>query len=96
MGWTNSHLHRFAIGKRPFRMANVDGAVDLWLEDERKYRVQDLLKSGASVLYEYDFGDSWEHVVTVKKITNVDKAPQPRCTGGARAPPPGDSGGADG
>jgi hypothetical protein len=53
---------------------------------------------GKAFLYEYDFGDSWEHDIRVEKI----QAPDPswtafaECIGGARACPPEDCGGVPG
>jgi hypothetical protein len=47
-------------------------------------------------VYEYDFGDGWEHDVTVKRVTTVGKPPRPRCVAGARACPPEDCGGSGG
>lgn len=96
MGWTNSHLHQFIIGDASYGMADVDEADDLDLEDERRFRLQDLVKESDSFVYEYDFGDSWEHEVTVKRVAKVAKSPQPRCIDGARACPPEDCGGAGG
>jgi hypothetical protein len=96
MGWTNSHLHQFKIGDKFYGMADVDDTGDLELEDEREYRLQDLIERGGSFVYEYDFGDSWEHDVTVKKVTTVPKPPRGRCVAGARACPPEDCGGSIG
>jgi hypothetical protein len=96
MGWTNSHLHQFTIGKRQYGMADADGFPDLEVADERDYRVQDLLRSGTSFVYEYDFGDGWEHDVTVKKVSALTRPPRPRCVAGARACPPEDCGGSGG
>lgn len=96
MGWTNSHLHQFLIGNTCYGMADVDDSGDLEIEDEREYRLQDLVAGGESFVYEYDFGDSWEHEVTVKKVTSVAKPPRARCLAGARACPPEDCGGTGG
>jgi Plasmid pRiA4b ORF-3-like protein len=93
MGWTNSHLHQFTIGDKHYGMADADGGGDLELEDECQVRLEDLVSNDGSFLYEYDFGDSWEHEVKVVKVTKVAKAPRPRCTAGARACPPEDCGG---
>jgi len=93
MGWTNSHLHQFKIADKVFGMVGADDTGDLELEDERQYRLQDLVEAGSSFLYEYDFGDCWEHDVIVKKLSTVAKPPRPRCTAGARACPPEDCGG---
>lgn len=96
MGWMNSHLHQFKIGDKHYGMADVDDTGDLEFEDEREYRLQDLVDSGGSFVYEYDFGDGWEHEVTVKKVTTVPKPARGRCVAGARACPPEDCGGSSG
>ena len=96
MGWTNSHLHQFIIGDASYGMADIDDADELDLEDERRFRLQDLVKRGNSFVYEYDFGDNWEHEVTVKRVAQIAKSPRPRCIGGARACPPEDCGGTGG
>lgn len=96
LGWTNSHLHQFIIAKKSYGMSDVDDIGDLEIEDEREFRLQDLVRSGESFVYEYDFGDSWEHVVRVSKVTSVAKLPKARCTAGARACPPEDCGGVGG
>jgi hypothetical protein len=96
MGWTNSHLHQFKIDDVSYGMADVDDTGELEIEDERQFRLQDLAEEGDSFVYEYDFGDSWEHVVTIKKVRTVSKLPSPRCIAGARACPPEDCGGTGG
>jgi hypothetical protein len=49
------------------------------------------------LIYEYDFGDGWEHEILLEKVLRPDPAVQyPRCLGGARACPPEDCGGAGG
>lgn len=96
LGWTNSHLHAFAIGRARYGMADVDSFGERGDLDERQYRLQDVVRAGDKFLYEYDFGDGWEHDVKVTKVTPVAKAPAPRCTAGARACPPEDCGGPGG
>ncbi|MCP4937084.1 MAG: plasmid pRiA4b ORF-3 family protein, partial [bacterium] len=45
-------------------------------------------------VYEYDFGDSWEHIIVVQDILLPDpRIAYPVCTGGRRAGPPEDCGG---
>ncbi len=95
MGWTNSHLHQFIIRKTHYG-ADVDDSGELELEDERAYKLEAVAKVRDVFLYEYDFGDGWEHEITVKSVTKHTKAPKPRCIGGARACPPEDCGGAGG
>ncbi|MBZ0232181.1 MAG: plasmid pRiA4b ORF-3 family protein [Deltaproteobacteria bacterium] len=93
MGWTNSHLHQFVIGSKQYGAPEMD---DAGLLDERRFRVQDVLGPRASCVYEYDFGDGWEHDVSVTSVTPADRRVQPRCTAGERACPPEDCGGPGG
>jgi hypothetical protein len=98
MGWTNSHLHNFTIGKKTFGMAGVDDFEELNMLDERKQTLQAALGDGIrEFLYEYDFGDSWHCRILVKRLArpNTDWH-YPLCTAGARAAPPDDVGGPSG
>ena len=48
-------------------------------------------------IYEYDFGDSWEHEVLVEEVLPPDPDfKHPVCLGGANACPPEDCGGSPG
>lgn len=91
MGWNNSHLHQFTIGKASYGMIDLDEHPGL--KDERQFALQDVAKYGVPFEYEYDFGDGWEHDVTVRAIEASTKPVRPRCIGGARACPPDDCGG---
>ena len=43
-------------------------------EDEARVRLQDIIpKARSSFLYVYDFGDDWEHKITVEKIVDQDE-----------------------
>ena len=49
---------------------------------------------GTKLTYTYDFGDNWEHVITVEDSTpGAEGATSPRCVGGRRKAPPEDCGG---
>jgi len=63
--------------------------------NEQRYQLNQLLKSEKdSILYEYDFGDSWEHKITLEKILPFDPAIfLPTCIKGKGACPPEDVGG---
>ena len=51
-------------------------------------------EAGDKFVYEYDFGDSWEHVILVEKILQLETGVNyPICLGGKRACPPEDCGG---
>ena len=67
MGWTNSHLHQFIVGDRYYGMPDPNFDFEEVL-DETDYRLNQLLKKEKdSVVYEYDFGDGWEHKITLEK-----------------------------
>lgn len=47
-----------------------------------------------SFIYEYDYGDGWEHTIQLEKVVEAEAgARYPRCVDGARACPPEDIGG---
>lgn len=93
MGWVGSHLHQFTIGGISYGVPDLD---DEWeVRDEQKVKLNQLLSAPKQALmYEYDFGDGWEHHVVLEKL--LAPAPDttyPRCTAGKRACPPEDCGG---
>jgi hypothetical protein len=98
MGWTNSHLHSFTIGKKTFGMADVDDFEELNMLDEKKQTLEATLGEDIrEFLYEYDFGDSWHHRIAAKPLARPNPDwHYPLCTGGARAAPPDDVGGSPG
>ena len=94
MGWTNSHMHQFRKGRICYRPPEMlDGFLDC--DDYDGMRIADLLRrEKEKVFYEYDFGDSWEHVVLLEKIVDpVEGQRYPVCIKGKRACPPEDCGG---
>jgi hypothetical protein len=95
MGWQDSHLHVFSRGADRYGLPD-DEAPDE--QDERAVSLDALLvKEGDSMLYEYDFGDGWEHDITLDELlTATADGSYPRCVGGERACPPEDCGGTSG
>jgi len=93
MGWTESHLHQFIANKIFYGVPDDDFGMEI--EDESKYKLSQLLKMEKdSLIYEYDFGDSWEHKILLEKILPFDtKTALPVCIKGKRACPPEDCGG---
>ena len=100
-GWCDSHLHEFRIGG----VAYGDPENNEWNDDtsvrtfdETELRLLDFAREpGRSFDYVYDFGDCWEHVLTVEELLALDIAPRAAtCMGGARARPPEDVGGSSG
>ena len=97
MGWTNSHLHQFILGRTMYGIPDDEFGADfgLEIEDENKYKLSQLLKKEKdSLKYEYDFGDGWEHKIILEKILPYESSLKlPSCIKGKRACPPEDCGG---
>ncbi|RLB45489.1 MAG: plasmid pRiA4b ORF-3 family protein [Deltaproteobacteria bacterium] len=94
-GWTNSHLHDFQVADARFGMADV--ADELMLVDERAAPLGAVACQGTAFLYRYDYGDDWEHEITVESISEPGPGPVVvKCLEGARACPPEDCGGPPG
>ena len=86
--WDNYHLHLFRIHAVEF--GDGGGACG----DVRKQLWKFKLRLRERFIYEYDFGDCWQHEVRLEKILPVvPKSFYPRCISGKRATPPEDCGG---
>lgn len=96
MGWSNSHLHHFLVDGVYYSYPYPDTD---WEEmDEEDSRHVTLAQIAPNVkrkfIYEYDFGDSWEHEIVVEKILPPEPgAKYPQCVKGKGACPPEDVGG---
>ena len=101
MGWQGGHKHQFRIGGKLYGdMANeMDDGESLFDGDQDDLAVAQAFKSRKTkVVYEYDFGASWEHELRVVMVYPPEAAPGfgPACIAGARACPPEDVGGTPG
>jgi hypothetical protein len=109
MGWDNSHCYNFAVGstwedRRCYgnvELMNVDliqQAMGEFVDDGCVRLDHILTEEKARMCYVYDFGDSWQHRITLEKILAqpVKQAGVPRCIAGRRACPPEDVGGLPG
>ena len=98
MGWDDYHVHQFTIGRTCF-MEHLDPDDPGRPLDEAGYRLQDLVRrKGRRFSYIYDFGDYWEHELTLEHSRF-----EPRgihypvwCLEGEGASPPEDVGGPEG
>lgn len=100
-GWDSAHLHDYRIEGKDYCMLDnkhiAEGNLDREEEalDDRKGKLNRLLYTGQRFIYQYDFGDSWEHEVEVEKIEFVPEPMGAACIiDGARACPPENVGGA--
>jgi hypothetical protein len=94
MGWTNSHLHQFLVGGTYYGEPHPEYDPYFRLLDERDVELDQIAGEGDRFTYEYDFGDSWQHVVLVEKVLEPEPGQEyPVCIKGKRACPPEDFGG---
>lgn len=102
MGWLDCHLHSFRV-----RTAADPRGIDIGIVTGEEFspvtpgwEVPVALvfrEEGATLHYVYDFGDDWDHTVTlVKVITSGRAIKKPQCGAGERACPPEDCGGLPG
>ncbi len=99
MPWENRHLYEYLIGGERW---GIVGPAGYWpamgVRDARHATLADVLPGvGFTFRYMYDWGDMWEHELTVEKVLPPGKSLiRPRCTDGEGAAPPEDCGGTDG
>ncbi|MDA0811359.1 MAG: plasmid pRiA4b ORF-3 family protein [Verrucomicrobia bacterium] len=101
MPWEFSHLHEFStMDGDNFGPVGGSFAADEFGDayDESTVILERLLEEeGDRLYYVYDFGDSWEHLITVEKITVVERGKREAvCLSGEGACPPEDCGGIPG
>ena len=103
MGWLDYHLHVFRVagpdeGARFSRSASrtmtPSRATSRSLPGWEIPITRHFARPGTVVQYEYDFGDGWEHELTLEAIQPRQPGQKyPLCVDGARACPPEDCGG---
>ncbi len=102
MGWLDYHLHLFRMTK-----PGTGEVAQIGIPDDDPFEGDEPIlpgwevplapyfpHAGVMARYDYDFGDGWEHEVTLEAIVPRQKGKKcPLCLGGARACPPEDCGG---
>jgi hypothetical protein len=92
MGWYNCHLHNFLIRGKEYGVS-YEGGVS-FADDPDQVRLADFgFRPQERFEYVYDFGDNWEHQISVEKIPAPDETQYPICITGRGNCPPEDSGG---
>lgn len=104
MGWLDCHLHQFHVNNKRTMEPEFIGIPDEF-EDYNmpvlsgwKIFISDFFSlQNKKMLYEYDFGDGWNHNVFLEKILPKElNIKHPICLVGERACPPEDCGGSCG
>jgi len=93
MGWTDSHLHDFQWRGRRFGVPDPELDWDQVIDEDTVTLKKLGLSVKARLKYLYDFGDGWEHVLTVEQVLAAEERQTPVCLNGARSCPPEDCGG---
>ncbi|RYL88146.1 plasmid pRiA4b ORF-3 family protein [Sporolactobacillus sp. THM19-2] len=98
--WTDSHLHEFTVykGGKPSAQLVCDkeafdfpGNTPMFMENDRL--LSDFARRGTRIIYTYDFGDGWDHVLKVESIDENSTKNVPVCLEGEENTPPEDVGG---
>lgn len=78
MGWLDYHQHQFSIPETDGTIVKV-GIPDDELDDEEYIEAgweigitRYFSRLGNQALYEYDFGDGWEHEIILERISISD------------------------
>jgi hypothetical protein len=90
-GWQDHHMHVFTIGPEEFGVPEPE----LGFADERHVSIGELIGGiGDKLRYTYDFGDDWEHEITVEDLLDADPDTHyPVLVAAKGACPPEDCGG---
>ncbi len=100
MGWLDCHLHAFLLKSEHAESRVEIGIPGDEMGDETVFAGWEIAmkdyyhKPGQCMIYQYDFGDDWKHVVLLEDILHAEAGiSYPRCIDGERACPPENCGG---
>jgi hypothetical protein len=99
-GWTDSHLHQFHVGGLTIGAPEAieDEAYGPRVFEATEVQLKDLtfpyeVDPALTMMYQYDFGDDWQHKLVLRRGEIEEGVKYPRCIAGSRAAPPEDVGG---
>lgn len=101
MGWEDYHLFQFVSDGVNYQLPDEE---DFTWNDETTVNCQGVLlntllkKPGDELIYNYDFGDDWQHQIILEKILSPQEVESkiPICVDGENECPPEDCGGIPG
>lgn len=99
VGWEGYHLNQFIAGKTYYAEPSDDDWMIDMQEDASKFTIGSLLNRVKSkIKWEYDFGDSWVHEITLveKQAVDDNEMVKVQLLKGSGACPPEDCGGIGG
>ena len=96
MGWEDYHLHQYIVDGVFYGARDPEfEALGTETLNERGVKLYQIAPGvGSRFIYEYDFGDGWQHQMVVEKLLPPEAGERyPVCIAGKRACPPEDVGG---
>jgi len=96
IGWEDYHLHQYIVDGVFYGTKDPDfEVIGSETVNERGVKLYQIAPDiGSRFVYEYDFGDGWQHQVVVERLLPAKAgATYPVCIAGKRACPPEDVGG---
>ncbi|AKM09081.1 hypothetical protein AB433_14965 [Croceicoccus naphthovorans] len=98
MGWFDYHLWEMMIDGQAYGIPMDDDWGTPPPKNASRVRLRDVLSPGTTTIaYSYDFGDDWQHTLTLSDVRQGDPAiAYPRFIIGERNCPPEDCGGISG
>ncbi len=94
MGWQDCRLHEFILTnptsgeKKKIGIPTEESINDKTLPGWKEFISMYFNKKNKNAVYIYDFGDNWQHIITLEGIIPVDENNfYPRCIAGERACP---------
>jgi pRiA4b ORF-3-like protein len=96
IGWTDTHLHQYRCGSTYYGTRDPEFGMEC-ISERSTLLGEVLARPGSRMVYEYDFGDGWEHDIVLEKILEpVPEQSYPVAAAGKGACPPEDVGGIQG
>jgi hypothetical protein len=82
--WHNAHFHEFVVeraGKKELKIVMDDDPETMEymnfdafeIRQERFVGLEEIFPTNGEVVYLYDFGDSWEHTITLEKVVKSNE-----------------------
>jgi hypothetical protein len=86
--WDGDHLHGFTVGRRRYGDPDFD-----FEYDENEITLAAAFRARKAISYTYDFGDDWQHEITLEKaVEPASNATHPVCVDGRGDAPVEDCG----
>lgn len=97
MGWCDTHSHDFLVGEVYYRAnPSSEDPTTVTVRHERRKKLRLVARETDLFTYIYDWGDEWQHRISIEQIRPRPPQRLAYVEAGERACPPEDSGGIPG